>query len=85
MQEDPRETYRKAVERLLGTRSGLAEQVLHLAAGDGIARGALLKRLKIRTEELDALLGELLQQHAIELVAERTTGRPRILIRTISS
>lgn len=83
MSEDPRETYRKAVERLLGTRSGLPERVLQLAQGDGIPRGVLLKQLKIRTEELDALLGELLQQGAITLDVERTTGRPGIIIRRV--
>ena len=84
MQEDPRETYRKAVENLLGTRSGLADQILKLAAGDGIARGVLLKRLKISTDELDVALGTLLQQGAITLDTERTTGRPRIIIRASS-
>jgi hypothetical protein len=80
MDEDPRETYRRAVERLLGVRSGLPERVLELAAGDGIARGELLKRLKLRTAELDALLGTLLAQGAIELAIEQTGGRKRIRI-----
>lgn len=83
MSEDPRETYRKAVEGLLGTRSGLADRVLHLAGDDGIARGVLLKRLKIKTEELDALLGAMLQQGAITLDVERTTGRPSIIVRRV--
>ena len=84
MQEDPREIYRRAVERLLGTGGSAQDRILALAAGNGISRSDLLKRLKIRTDELDSFLGVMLSRDLIELDVERTAGRSRIIVRAKS-
>ena len=82
MAKDPKDVYREAVGKLLGpaTDTSLAGRIKHLAGDKGIARGDLLRRLKIDSDALDYCLGAMLTQGSIELRAEQTKGRPRIII-----
>lgn len=82
MARDPKDVYREAVERLLGPSAddSIAGRIRHFAAGEGIARGDLLRRLKVDSDTLDHWLGVLLIDGTITLKAERTGGRPRIIV-----